>query len=158
MAATRAARHATPPPGHGVESAALRFLLRTGRFGESISAGMAARVGDREHIGNLTVIIIADLCLAGARRPVELQETTGLSSGGVTKALDRLESAGLIGRTHGAVGGDRRAIVVGLTDEGRRVAGLLAAGLLDTIDDTRATLRDLTAEADELAAAAGRSP
>jgi DNA-binding MarR family transcriptional regulator len=42
-----------------------------------------------------------------------------LSSGAMTSRLDRLESAGYVRRAPDA--GDRRAIVIELTDEGRRV-------------------------------------
>jgi DNA-binding MarR family transcriptional regulator len=119
---------------------------------------MAARIGDREVIGNLTVILIAHLYLHGSRRPVEIQEITGLSSGGVTKLLDRMEGLGLIARAHGQVSADRRAITVDLTDDGTRMARLLAAGLMDRISDVRMTLRELAGAADGVAerADAGR--
>lgn len=134
---------------------ALRFLLRTGQLGEAISAGMAARVGDREIVGNLTVILVAQLYLHGQLRPVEVQEITGLSSGGVTKLLDRVEDLRLISRAHGQVSADRRAITITLTDDGRRIARLLAAGLMDRISEVRLTLRELADAADAVAASAG---
>lgn len=147
--------HAVTDPSP-LEVLALRFLLRTGRMGEGISKGMAERVGDRDLIGNLTVILVADLFLDGGRRPVEIQALTGLTSGGVTKLLDRMEAAGLTNRSHGEVPGDRRAIEVHLTEKGKEFARLLAAGLVDKLDDTRATLRELADEADLLADAASR--
>jgi DNA-binding MarR family transcriptional regulator len=134
---------------------ALQFLIRTGQLGEAISAGIAARVGDREIVGNLTVILVAQLYLRGQLRPVEIQEIAGLSSGGVTKLLDRMEDLGLISRAHGQVASDRRAITVTLTDDGRRIARLLAVGLIDRIADVQLTLRELADAADGVAATAG---
>ena len=52
--------------------------------------------------------------------PSELAEIVLRSSGGMTQILDRLETAGLVGRA--ADPSDRRKIVVELTPEGRRVA------------------------------------
>jgi DNA-binding MarR family transcriptional regulator len=53
------------------------------------------------------------------RRPSIIASLVGLSSGGTTKVLDRLESAGQIARTFGT-SGDRRGIDLHLTTEGRR--------------------------------------
>jgi DNA-binding MarR family transcriptional regulator len=51
--------------------------------------------------------------------PTELMRTTMLSSGGMTKRLDRLEDAGLVARRPDP--GDRRGTLVGLTRRGRAV-------------------------------------
>lgn len=51
-------------------------------------------------------------------RPRHLTDATGLSSGGVSKLLDRLEADGLITRVAGR-STDRRAVVMDLTDRGR---------------------------------------
>jgi DNA-binding MarR family transcriptional regulator len=49
--------------------------------------------------------------------PTQLMSTTMLSSGGMTKRLDRLEHAGLVERRPDP--GDRRGTLVGLTKKGR---------------------------------------
>jgi DNA-binding MarR family transcriptional regulator len=51
--------------------------------------------------------------------PTELMRTTMLSSGGMTKRLDRLEDAGLVARRPDP--GDRRGTLVGLTRRGKTV-------------------------------------
>jgi DNA-binding MarR family transcriptional regulator len=51
--------------------------------------------------------------------PTQLLATTMLSSGGMTKRLDRLEDAGLVARRPDP--GDRRGTLVGLTPKGRAV-------------------------------------
>lgn len=52
-----------------------------------------------------------------ALSPTELYRAMMISSGGMTNRLDRLEKAGLVKRRRSHE--DRRAIIVGLTDEGR---------------------------------------
>lgn len=51
--------------------------------------------------------------------PSELMDQTMVTSGAVTKRLDRLEGAGLVERR--VSDGDRRSRIVALTDKGRRL-------------------------------------
>ncbi len=60
----------------------------------------------------MTLVDVAD------SRPTAIAERVGLSSGGTTKLLDRLELAGHIERSFG-IPGDRRAVRVRLTNSGR---------------------------------------
>lgn len=91
--------------------------------------------------------------------PSELAELTLRSTGGITQIVDRLESAGLVGRTPDA--GDRRRVVVALTPKGlrlvekaqeryagerARVLAPLADGELDVIDGAVRRLLDLLTE------------
>lgn len=67
--------------------------------------------------------LLAALRRAGAPyelNPTQLMRATLLSSSGMTKRLDRMEEAGLIGRRPDPH--DRRGTLVRLTREGRRVA------------------------------------
>lgn len=66
--------------------------------------------------------ILATLRRAGApyaRRPAELARFTMVTTGGISKRLDRLQAQGLVKRTK-AAGGDGRATQVQLTLAGRR--------------------------------------
>jgi DNA-binding MarR family transcriptional regulator len=66
--------------------------------------------------------LLAALRRAGAPyelNPTELMRTTMLSSGGMTKRLDRLEDAGLVRRRPDP--SDRRGTLVGLTRVGKKV-------------------------------------
>lgn len=65
----------------------------------------------------------------GGLRPVEIASTLHLTTGGVSQLVDRLEVSDLVRRTH-PTGGDRRTVVVTLTDRG----GEAAAVLLDCLD------------------------
>lgn len=76
----------------------------------------------------------------GSLRPVELAERVGMTSGGMTKVIDRLEERGLIERDH-EIEEDGRGVLVSLTSEGRRVADRV----LDTVAPTlRKALADLS--------------
>lgn len=65
--------------------------------------------------------VLASLRRAGApyaRRPAELARATMVTTGGLSKRIDRLEAAGLV-RRGGGVDGDARSTLVHLTDDGR---------------------------------------
>lgn len=127
----------------------LQVVAQLGRLGTRLSASIADRVGDDAVVNSLPAPVLADLELNGPLRPVDIQEATGLTSGGVTKLLDRLESLGLIERSHGKVPGDRRAILVTLTPEGRRINGIFAEGVADNGDSVRQTLTRLAGILDD---------
>lgn len=64
--------------------------------------------------------VLVALDTFGPLRPVTITGLIGMTTGGATKVVDRLERRGLVRRRGGAVPGDRRAVVVGVTDAGRR--------------------------------------
>ena len=79
--------------------------------------------------------------------PTTLYGSVILSSGGMTKRLDRLERAGLVERLPDPT--DRRGRLVGLTDRGREVAD---AALLDHLENEQRLLGSLDAtEREQLA-------
>jgi DNA-binding MarR family transcriptional regulator len=121
---------------------AQQLLLIFGRLGAAVSEALHARV-DPRFTTNVEVMVITSIDLLGPQRPSDVIELTGMSSGGVTKVLNRLESSGLIVREYGTVTGDRRGIRLILTAEGRRVAGELAAGLEDRMDALRRAIAEL---------------
>ncbi len=68
-------------------------LLLLGQLGQSISEAMTKRI-DSELADNPEVIVVTHLDLRGPSRPAEIIAVTGMTSGGVTKLLDRLEQGG----------------------------------------------------------------
>ncbi|HEX3615690.1 MAG TPA: MarR family transcriptional regulator [Solirubrobacteraceae bacterium] len=69
-------------------------------------------------VAGLNLTDMGCLDILGQEGPLtagQLAERTGLSSGAMTTAIDRLESAGFARRTRDA--GDRRRVVVALTDK-----------------------------------------
>jgi DNA-binding MarR family transcriptional regulator len=121
---------------------AQQLLLIMGRLGAAVSEGLRARV-DPRFTRNVEVMVITSIDLLGPQRPSDVIELTGMSSGGVTKVLDRLESNGLIVREFGKVKGDRRGTRLVLTGEGQKVAAELAAGLEDRMDALRRAVEEL---------------
>lgn len=79
-------------------------------------------------------------------RPSVISERVGLTSGGTTKVLDRLESAGLIERTYGTPD-DRRGVSLELTDRGeaelRRILTDSGPHLPVMVPSTRSVLEQL---------------
>lgn len=113
---------------------------------------------DRAGLGELRQNAEVRVCLAlyrdGALRPRDLQQAAGLTSGGLTKLLDRLESAGLAHR--GARGDcrDGRAVEVELTDAGRAAMGRF----IEVVDDAHDDVRPIAKEIVQLAEACGGGP
>jgi len=64
----------------------------------------------------------------GTSRPTWISRQVGLTSGGTTKVLDRLERAGHIERSFG-LPGDRRGVAVSLTDAGIELLEQMADGM-----------------------------
>jgi len=82
-----------------------------------IAAGGVLRSAADDVAGALTLCaLVAD---GGESRPSLISEQVGLTSGGTTKVLDRLESDGAIERCFGT-STDRRAVVLTLTTSGRQ--------------------------------------
>ncbi len=72
--------------------------------------------------------------------PTQLMATTMLSSGGMTKRLDRLEDAGLVERRPDP--GDRRGTLVGLTKRGQEIVD---AALVTHLGNEERLLQTLSA-------------
>jgi DNA-binding MarR family transcriptional regulator len=97
-----------------------------GLFGRLFRASQLADVAlaeglDRYELQTGWFDLLAALRRAGAPyelNPTQLMETTMLSSGGMTKRVDRLVEAGLVERTPDP--GDRRGVLVRLTRRGKK--------------------------------------
>lgn len=122
---------------------AARLLLLIAEFGQTVSDAMRAAVGEPELIGNHPVLILSSLDLSGPQRPSDLSKLTGLTSGGLSKLLDRMEELGTIRREPGTVAGDRRGVLVSLTKHGAKVVRLLAAELAERLPETRELVAEM---------------
>lgn len=125
-----------------LHAAAWRLLMATVRFGEGLGAAIASRAEDPSMVHNAPIAVITELALRGPRRPSQLAAFTGLTSGGLTKMVDRLEEAGLVVRAVGQVPHDRRAVTIQLTQQGER----LAATVGDTVLEQLSLIRQVLAE------------
>ncbi len=133
--------------------AAMRYQLAMARLGHQLLTIFRGEA-DGELVDNLSSIVVAQLYLHGPMRPGQLRRATGMTTGGTTKLLDRVEQAGLITRVLGPVGGDRRAVSIVLTSRGRRFAALLADGVVSHMAVLRPAVALALVEA--LQAGAGR--
>jgi DNA-binding MarR family transcriptional regulator len=142
------------PPGGQIESpvldrvAALRVLTILGHLGLTINDALVAELGPGL-VDNAQILVLAKLGLGDPLRPADVIAFTGMSSGGVTKLLDRLERGGLIRREFGVIPGDRRGTRLALTPDGERAAARCADALrrrLDTLTDAMEQLRSVVTE------------
>lgn len=118
-------------------------MLKLSEFGQYISGHLLDVAGDPDLISNLSVIVLATLDLHGPQRPGDLQARTGLSSGGVTKLVDRLQDKGLVDRSYGAIPEDHRGVLVSLTPEGRKQIQAMAAALGRHVPETATLLKEM---------------
>lgn len=99
--------------------------------------------GSRDLVGNGVIDVLLRLDLYGSMRPSEIGSITGLSSGGVTKLLDRLEAEALVVRRYGEVPGDARGVEVGITQTGARMARAMADAFAARLDAVEVFVKDL---------------
>ena len=113
------------------------------------------RVYNAHGLGEGDFDVLATLRRSGAPyelTPSELMEQTMVTSGAVTKRLDRLEGAGLVERR--VSDGDRRSRIVGLTRAGR---DLIDMAIADHLANEQRLLGALTlSERDTLARLLGK--
>jgi DNA-binding MarR family transcriptional regulator len=119
------------------KEAVQRLLLLVANYGRVVSAAMVGVAPDPEIVSNVSMVVLCTLDLEGPRRPGALQEVTGLSSGGVSKLLDRMEQAGVVKRTYGAVPGDNRGVLVSITRRGRSLTARFAGAVAGQLPDAR---------------------
>ena len=119
------------------------LLLNLAEFGQFVSNAMREAAGDGGIVENVPIMLLALLDLEGPQRPGDLQVRIGLSSGGVTKAVDRLVERGLAGRDYGAIPHDHRGVLISLTEAGRQTVRTLTEALAAHLPESRALVREL---------------
>jgi len=151
----------TPPPTHdpvssglppsGVGTDALQSSLITlGRTFVALDSALAdpalapSSSGGLGLTGALTLVVVA---MAGPARPSAIAQVTGLSTGGITLLLDRLERDGLLERAYGVDPHDRRAVIASLTEAGRQTLADLDDAVIAHSSDLAADLRTLRQQA-----------
>lgn len=101
------------------------------------AAGTAAKVAG---VNSTSYAILSELSLDGWLTNGQIAERLGMSTGGVTPALDRLERSGFVERSPNPA--DRRSSVVSITPDGqgvlREASELLASeleGFIEELDE-----------------------
>ena len=120
-----------------------RLLLQFARFGSEVSKALADATAQPEFVTNAPVLVLCLLDLDGPARPGEIATVVGLTSGGTTKLLDRMEGAGLIERTYGAIDDDHRGVMVSLTSAGRKLLRAATAALVAYLPDASHTVKEI---------------
>jgi DNA-binding MarR family transcriptional regulator len=120
-----------------------RLLLLMSGYGQIAMAAMLHASPDPELVSDASVLVLCSLDLDGPRRPGVLQQLTGLSSGGVSKLLDRMESAGVVKRAYGGVPGDNRGVLVSITRRGRSLMSRFTATVADQLPESRALVKEI---------------
>lgn len=113
---------------------------------------MAEATDQPEFVANAPLLVLCLLDLEGPERPGEIGEVVGLTSGGTTKLLDRMETAGLIKRSYGAIAADHRGVKVALTAKGRRLLRTATGSLVEHLPDTTGMVKEIVALLDALGA------
>jgi DNA-binding MarR family transcriptional regulator len=109
----------------------------------ALSTAAAQAAKDPDLAGSQPITVLFALDMDGPMRPTGIQELTGLSSGGVTKLVERLEEKGLVARKTGAIADDRRGVLVELTRRGRSAVRSMADSMAAALPDARPVATDL---------------
>jgi DNA-binding MarR family transcriptional regulator len=122
-----------------------RLVLELTLLGTGISASMSAATGRPEFVGNAPLQVLCLLDVEGPARPSEIARVVGLTSGGTTKLLDRMEGAGLIWRAYGVIETDHRGVEVVLTDDGREMIRTAAIALVQHVPEVSGLVKSIMA-------------
>jgi DNA-binding MarR family transcriptional regulator len=126
-----------------------RLLLLMADYGRVAAASMREVAPDPELVSTGSLLVLCSLDVDGPCRPGVLQDVTGLSSGGVSKLLDRMEKAGVVKRTYGGVAGDNRGVLVSITRRGRALTSRVTGAVASRLPDARSLVKAIAAVVEE---------
>lgn len=119
------------------------MLVRLGEFGALVTRHLSAIAEDERLVGNVPIVVLCRLDLEGPLRPNEIAELEHMTTGGISKLLDKLESDGLVERQRGAIEADQRAVLVAITPEGRSLARRMGDAFADLLAEAEALIEGL---------------
>jgi DNA-binding MarR family transcriptional regulator len=131
-------------PAEESRAQAQTVVLHMSHLGSLLSARAAASVRDAELVEDLPMLLLFSLDLHGPARPTAIQEITGLSSGGVTKLVERMEAKGMVRRRTGVIKQDRRGVLVELTRKGRQASHAMGDAIAEQLAEARPMAQELT--------------
>jgi DNA-binding MarR family transcriptional regulator len=129
-----------------------RLVLQMASLGTGVSTAIASATGQPDLVGNAPMQVMSLLDLDGPARPSAIADVVGLTSGGTTKLLDRLEAAGMIKRSYGVIDGDHRGVLVTLTSDGRQMVRTAAQAMVDHLPDASDLVKSVVDLLDSLRA------
>jgi DNA-binding MarR family transcriptional regulator len=121
-------------------------LLLLARAGLEVTEAIGETVGGDDLVTNIGMITMLLLHRDGPQRPTRIAEINGVTSGGGTKLLIRLEQRGLVERSAGTVPEDGRAVMVSLTPAGANVVSEVLAAAQPPIDKMIDSILELRAD------------
>jgi DNA-binding MarR family transcriptional regulator len=95
---------------------------------------------------NLGMVVMCRLAREDRLRPVQLQESLAITSGGVSKLLDRLEAAGVVARLGTKPEDDLRGVEIVLTRKGSSVLGDVLSAIAPSAAAVVGELQRIAAE------------
>lgn len=119
------------------------LLLRLSEFGAFMTKKLADVAGDELVVQNVSITVLCRLDLNGPLRPNEIADLEDMTTGGVSKLLDRLESGGLIERKRGVLATDKRAVLVVITPKGRSLARRMGEVIAERLIETEVIVKEL---------------
>lgn len=127
-----------------------RLLLQFARFGSAVTETLVEATNEPDFVTNAPILVLCLLDLDGPARPGAIADVVGLTSGGTTKLLDRMETAGLIHRVYGAIDTDHRGVQVELTARGRTLLRQATAALLEHLPHATATVKEIVSLVEQI--------
>ncbi len=128
------------------DAATARIIVALGDAGRIISEAVRSSTGLKLLNDNSTMVAFLLLWLSGPMRPGEIAEAMGITTGGSTKIVTKLETNGLVSRLHDA-DPDGRAVIVSLTEKGERTANAVVDAVGEAVRDLMVRLTTLGASA-----------
>lgn len=125
------------------ERDAEELLLKLGEFGAYVTKALAEVAGNDLLVENISIQLLCRLDLEGPMRPSEITRLEQMTSGGVSKLIDRMEADGLIERRRGVLATDRRAVLVVITRKGRDLVRRMADVIRQRIGETEVLLKEI---------------
>lgn len=114
------------------------------RFGSTLSEAFAGVAPSRDLVGNGPLLVLSSLELEGPRRPHDLAEALAMTTGGISKLLDRMEELGVVARRRGVLSDDRRAVVVEITPAGRDMMRRITEAFSAAVPELSPLLREIS--------------
>jgi DNA-binding MarR family transcriptional regulator len=119
------------------------LLLRLGEFGSLIGKQLAEVAGDELAVHNPSLMLLCRLDLYGPLRPNEIAEMELMTTGGVSKLIDRMVSDGFVERKRGVLSTDQRAVLVVITRRGRDLIRRLSDEVAGQLAESELLVKEL---------------
>ena len=119
------------------------LLLRLGEFGSLIGKQLAEVAGEELAVHNPSIMLLCRLDLYGPLRPNEIAVMELMTTGGVSKLIDRMVSDGFVERKRGVLSTDQRAVLVVITRRGRDLIRRLSDEIAGRLAETELLVEEL---------------